>query len=251
MPSFYIDFIENTFEIEVFDEEFHHIKNVFRHQKGDVLTLINGKGRRARGTICEIKKKSVLLEISENIYVEKPNYKVGCAFSLLKNKHDLTIIEKLTELGVDDLFPMTTIHSVKLSGENTLNKMEKTSISAAKQCGNAWLPKIHGVSDLNNIFIKLKEKGYSPILASETLPDVSLCEYIKTMFESKQEFSHKTRQVSLCMIIGPEGGFDKNEFALFDKLSVPRVRISRNILRAETAAICAVSQIMGNMDFTR
>ena len=248
MPSFLINFTENTAEIEVFDDEFHHIVNVFRHKKGDVLPLINGNGLKAKGQIQEIMKKSLKMKIEEIIQVAKPSYKVACAFTLLKQKHDLLIVEKLTELGVDDLFPMQTKNSVKQSSENTLEKYKKTAISAAKQCNNAWLPKIHEVSDLSVVLDVLKVNDYFPIIASELIPISTLNFFLTTDASDKKEphnrsiFANKT---NVCIIIGPEGGFAQSEFELFEKLDIKQVSISKNILRAETAAICAISQIMG------
>ena len=255
MPSFYIDFNLNTPETEVFDDEFHHIANVFRHKKGDLLSLINGKGLKAKGLIEDIKKKSLVLKISDSVHIKKPEFKVACAFSLLKNKHDLMIVEKLTELGVDDLFPMQTKYSVKLSRENTIEKMKKTAISAAKQCDNAWLPEIHEVFDLEDVFEALKDMDYAPIVASENIPDVSLCDFVKgrghlrcpAYHLSEKEIEDVQNISGYCVLIGPEGGFDKSEFELFEKKSIPQVAISRNVLRAETAAICAISQIFGTL----
>ena len=237
MPSFYVSFCENASEIEVFDDEFHHIVNVFRHKKGAILPLINGKGLKAQGLILDIKKKSLVLQLTDFVFVKKSEIKVSCAFSLLKNKNDLLIIEKLTELGIEELFPMVTQNSVKLFNKNTLLKMRKTSISATKQCDNAWLPNIHEISKLSEVIEILKTLGYLPVIASEKKPEMTchdITRYIQT---------HNINKI--CLLIGPEGGFDDSEFDLFDKNSLLQVALSKNILRAETAAICAISQIMG------
>ena len=231
MPSFYIDFSDTTSDIEVSCEEFHHISHVFRHKKHDVIALVNGKGLKAKAAIKDITKKSLILEINELIHVQKPARKVACAFSLLKNKNDLLIVEKLTELGVSDLFPLQTKNSVKLSKENTKDKMIKTAISAIKQCDNAWLPNIHDVMNLETVLAKIGESGYTPFVASEMIPEQTL-------------YSALSSPKDVCIIIGPEGGFDTSEFALFNQRSIQQVSISINILRAETAAICAVSQAM-------
>jgi 16S rRNA (uracil1498-N3)-methyltransferase len=143
MPSFYVDFCERDQEIEIIADEYHHIINVFRYTIGDEISILNGKGLIAAGIIKKIEKKSLLLNVTHIRYYKRNEFKVACAFSLLKNKHDLFIVEKLTELGVCDLFPMQTKNSIKLSKENTIDKMMKTAITAMKQCNNPWLPTIH------------------------------------------------------------------------------------------------------------
>ncbi|MCL2063129.1 MAG: 16S rRNA (uracil(1498)-N(3))-methyltransferase [Candidatus Cloacimonetes bacterium] len=247
MPSFYLNFSENTSGIEVLNDEYHHIVNVFRHKKGDVLSLINGKGVKAKGKIHEITKKSLLIKIDEIVYIEKPFNKVACAFTLLKQKNDLFIVEKLTELGVDDLFPILTKNSVKQSSENTIEKFYRTAISASKQCNNAWLPKIHQVHDLSGVFNILKEHDYLPIIASEIIQKSTLMKFLENSSEKKESHNRSilANKTNICIVIGPEGGFDKSEFDMFEELDIEQVTISKNILRAETAAICAVSQIMG------
>ena len=234
MPSFHADFDTNSSEITLSEEETHHASNVFRHKIGDIISLINGKGLKANAIIKSSTKKNLILDINQISHSQIQIPKAACAFSLLKNKHDLLIIEKLTELGVSDLFPLTTKHSVKLSGENTIEKMKKTALAAAKQCDNAWIPEIHKVNNITNSIDYIISKGYIPIIASETMPDLSLFDIIK----------HNDSTQGYCIIIGPEGGFDPSEFELFQKKNIPQVSISKNILRAETAAICATSQIM-------
>ncbi|MCL1827341.1 MAG: 16S rRNA (uracil(1498)-N(3))-methyltransferase [Candidatus Cloacimonetes bacterium] len=233
MPSFYIDFNEVMTTFEVMGEEYHHIANVFRHKIGDILALTNGKGLIANASITAISKKSLTIKINDCHFTPQTSPKVACAFSLLKGKNDLLIVEKLTELGVQDLFPMQTEYSVKLSKENTITKMMSAAISAIKQCNNPYLPNIHTILGLEQALKIMREKGYKPLLASEKQPDKSLCELL-----ASDDFSNK----DICMIIGPEGGFSDKEFEFFDKDQIQQVTLHHNILRAETAAICAVSQ---------
>jgi len=233
MPSFYIDFHERSTETKVIGDEHHHIVNVFRHALGDVIQIVNGEGLTANGTIKCIDKKRLALKVTDIKYTKRPEKRVACAFSLLKNKNDLMIVEKLTELGVTDLFPIQTINSVKMSKESTIDKMKKTAISAVKQCNNPWLPKIHEVLKLDGLLKFLNNMEYTSIVASEMRPNMTL-----------NAFLRENPRADICVIIGCEGGFDDSEFAMFDKNFITQVKISDNILRAETAAICAVVQIM-------
>jgi len=231
MPGFYIAELTSTqTEIKVSNEEYHHIINVFRHKLDDKITLINGKGIRCKARIKEICKSYITLLLENMECFEPAKIKIACAFSLLKNKNDLWIVEKLTELGVTDLFPMQTINSVKLSKENTVEKMKKTAIAAAKQCDNPWIPTIHDVLILDKTLNKVINMGYLPVVASERLVDINIYSFHKTITNE-----------NICFFIGPEGGFDDTEFDLFEKNNIIRFNIPGNILRAETAAIVAVA----------
>jgi 16S rRNA (uracil1498-N3)-methyltransferase len=220
-------------------DEFHHIVNVFRHKIGDTVQVTNGKGLLAKVVIKEIAKKSLKAEIVEETFMPRPEYRVACAFSLLKNKHDLLIVEKLTELGITDLFPMQTVNSVRISKQNTHEKFIKTAISAIKQCNNPWLPTIHQPQTLENTLKLVKELNYLPIIASEQKLN-------RTLKNTNISNSHHSTANTLnhCIIIGPEGGFDSTEFKIFIENNIPQISLSQNILRAETAAIVAVTQLL-------
>jgi len=232
MPSFYIDFHERSTEVKVVGDEYHHIVKVFRHGIGDDILIVNGQGLLATGRVVSIDKKAVVLGLSGIKYVKRAEQRVACAFSLLKNKNDLLIVEKLTELGVNDLFPIQTINSVKLGRENTVDKMRKVAISAMKQCDNPWLPQIHEVMNLEKLLKTLKGLDYKPVVASELRPDMSMGTWVR---------EHPV--VNVCAIIGCEGGFEPREFEFMESNGVVAVKVSNNVLRAETAAICAVAQL--------
>ena len=74
--------------------------------------------------------------------MQKSQPQIAVAFPLLKNKHDGMIVEKLTELGVKDFFPIITERTVRKLSANTVEKFHKVAIAAMKQCDNAFLPEI-------------------------------------------------------------------------------------------------------------
>ena len=238
MPSFFVDFEENSSELYIADEEYHHISRVFRHKEGDEITVLNGKGLIGTAKILEINKKNLKMQLIDKQFKKRVAHRIACAFSLLKNKNDLVIIEKLTELGINDLFPVETKNSVRFSKESTLEKFVKVSVTAIKQCNNPWLPNIHPVTTLEKSVPLIKMMDYKLVIASEMNPKCSLHKYLQENNES-----------DICIVIGPEGGFDKTEFDFFNHLSLSQVSLSSNILRAETAAITAVAQISGYNQF--
>jgi len=233
MPSFYTPHLKlNDKIIFISGEEYHHISHVFRKKNGDKLLLTNGSGLLALVKIISINKKELEAEIID-IYVKKRSRpEMAVAFPLLKNKHDFMIIEKLTELGIKEFFPIVTERTVRKPSANTVEKFEKIAISAIKQCDNAFLPRINDCLQLKELVQKLNKKKYQPFVALEYGEHKLLNE-----FEEVQE-------QATCVIIGPEGGFSQEEADFLISNNAMLFTLGNHILRAETAAITAVSQLI-------
>lgn len=233
MPSFYTpELKEDSSNIVIRDSEFHHIIKVFRNKLGDIINLNSGEGVFASAEIINVEKKFLECKIIKFEPKRRYSPNIAVAFSLLRNKNDELIVEKLTELGVAELFPFEGEYTVRKRSKNTLSKFEITAISAIKQCDNGYLPLLNNVALLSKQLEVIEAAGYLPIIASELADNVTIS---SIMEESSQP---------LCIVIGPEGGFSEQEFELFTAKKYPQYTLGINILRAETAAICAVSQII-------
>lgn len=230
MPSFYYPDLNSTQKrISLIGDEYHHLTRVLRCRVGDIVKLNSGKGWIGSGEVISVTKSQAILDVINASYYQKDN-KYAIAFSLLRNKNDEWLVEKVTELGVSDLFPMTTQYSVRNPSKNTSGKFQQVALSAIKQCDNPWLPDIHPVQSLEVSINNILKGGYIPVIASENRPDV----WINTL-----DYNN-----SYCFIIGPEGGFSADEFLMFTAMKFNEVSISKLILRAETAAISIVSQYL-------
>ncbi len=233
MPCFYapeMKLDDNTLSIT--GTEYHHITHVFRRKEGDAVTLSNGKGLLAKGVISNIEKKLLSVKIDDITTMRRSSPQIAIAFPLLKNKHDNLIIEKLTELGVNDFFPIVTERTVRKPSINTVEKFNKVAIAAMKQCDNAFLPQIHNVRSLSELINETKE--FTPVVALEIGKHKTLIDVIE---DSKSK--------PICIIIGPEGGFDKKEIEYLQKENIITFTLGNHVLRAETAAIASVSQLVG------
>jgi 16S rRNA (uracil1498-N3)-methyltransferase len=228
MPSFYSpEFDDTKPKITLIMEEYHHLAHVLRHKAGDEVKINSGKGWLGKGSIESINKTQAVIAILEAAF-HKQTTSYAIAFSLLRSKHDEWLVEKVTELGVKDLFPLSSRFSVRNPSHNTIARFHLTALNAIKQCDNPWLPKIHPILALEQAIDEIIQTGYTPIVASEKQPDV----WLDNLERGKQ----------YCFLIGPEGGFSPEEFFLFQKKGVTEVSVSGLILRAETAAIAIASQ---------
>ncbi|MDD2332539.1 MAG: RsmE family RNA methyltransferase [Candidatus Cloacimonetes bacterium] len=229
MPSFYApQLCADTRKLCITGDEYHHICNVFRHKTGDRIRLNSGNGLLAEAKIESISKKELCLSIVACREHLPPPASFALAFCLLKGKHDELLVEKITELGARDIFPLVSSWSVRKPVPNTLSRFEKITLAAIKQCDNPFLPKVHPVQDLKPGIEELLRLGYKVLACSERQPQRYLC--------------LEDTKANTCFLIGPEGGWSSQEYDLFESLQIPEINLSSLVLRAETAAICAASQ---------
>jgi 16S rRNA (uracil1498-N3)-methyltransferase len=225
MPIFYTpELTDISKEIILSDTEFRHVKNTLRKKIGDYLQVTNGNGLLAECRIKNLSSHEMVLQVENVERKEKSRPHIALAFSLLKQHNEL-IIEKCTELGVYEFFPFFAKRNVKISlSTNQFERLQKIAVAAMKQCDSAHLPEIHKPLNFNELLKKLSPE-YMPVLAWEE--------------ESRQNLHDvlHNAEKDICLIVGPEGGFEEKEVDFAKEHSAQIVSLGNHILRAETAAI--------------
>lgn len=225
MPLFYAPQLGKESKIiQIRGEEFNHIAHSLRKKIDETISLTNGKGVIAKGKIKEISKREISLQIIQITEYKKSHPRISLAFSLLKRNNKL-IVEKCTELGIYQFYPFVSERSVKKNyAQKFTKRLQKSAISAMKQCDSAFLPKIHPTQTFPQLLDTVGQK-FSPILAWEEEKTNSLHQVLEP---TKKE---------ICLIVGPEGGFEKQEIEIARKNNAKIISLGNHILRAETAAI--------------
>ena len=225
MPIFYTPALTSSSkEITISDKEFKHIKNTLRKKPGDILLTTNGKGLLAECVITDLSARSMTLKVQATSTKEKSHPHIALAFSLLKQHNEL-IIEKCTELGIYEFFPFFAERNVKTSlSAHQFERLEKVAIAAIKQCDSVHLPKIHKPLAFGELLEKLSQ-NYYPVLAWEE-------ENLQGLHEVLEH-----AEKDICLIVGPEGGFENQEVDFAKEHSAQVVSLGNHILRSETAAI--------------
>lgn len=201
-------------------DEFYHLKSVMRARIGDTIELVNGKGTLSHARLTNISKDAAHFEITSTTHTPPPAPLI-LAQALTRPALLDWIIEKGTELGATGfwLFPGELSEKKELSLQQ-IKRLQTLIISALKQCGTLYLPTL-----------ELK-----PPLSLWEKPDCTL------LYGSLAPTARPLTQHSPAIIaIGPEKGFSPQEHTALDKLGSIGVSLHRNILRAETAALCALS----------
>jgi 16S rRNA (uracil1498-N3)-methyltransferase len=204
--------------------EAHHL-GVMRAKPNDAVELINGKGALAVARLLAADRREAHLRIESTTMETRPQERVILAQALPRMNHLEWIIEKGTELGVDAfwLFPGRLSEKDHLTRAQT-DRLAHLICAASKQCGRLHFP----VLELKPL-IKEWATPHIPLLYGTLEPEAPY------LWECAFPLP-----VSLC--IGPEAGFAPDElFCLQHTLKGQGVRLSRQTLRTETAAIVGLS----------
>ncbi|HAS84503.1 MAG TPA: hypothetical protein DCS23_00295 [Candidatus Yonathbacteria bacterium] len=199
-------------------------RNVLRMEEGDKAVLFSGDGYES---LCEfvsltgkIAKKSAVLKVLETKSGLVPSREVTLYIALIKKDNFELVLEKATELGVSHIIPVQADRSEK-KGVN-YERAEKILREASEQSGRATVPTISEVIDV--------EKIPNDVVVFDQRGEISAREFFS---------KHTTAPVSV--FIGPEGGFTDTEIESFHARNIPIVSTGTQILRAETAAIVALT----------
>ncbi len=231
--KFFIKTTKNSVgdEIIVDGEEFNHIKNVMRYNVGDELEVIDGNGSNLLCSIKSIQKNNLTLKI---LATEKckadPKINVTVFQALVKGEKLELITQKLTELGITKLVPFYSEFCQVKPNTTRIDRLEKISIEALKQCGRSKILEISNILTFDEMIKSLSE--YEEVIFAY--------ENAKTPLDSK---SLKLRK-NIAIVIGSEGGFSEKEAKILtSSKNVSTISLGQRILRAETASI-ALSTIV-------
>jgi 16S rRNA (uracil1498-N3)-methyltransferase len=153
--------------------------------------------------------------------------RVIIAASVAKGQRFDWMISKCTEIGVDVIAPIICERTVKLAkGANAVDRYEKLSLSAAKQCKRIFLPAIHEPENLDIAIDKLRQ----------TYPAAKII-YGGLSQNPTSILDQVEAEKDIIAIIGPEGGFTDDEEKMMKEKGAVAVKLTQTILRTETAAI--------------
>jgi len=221
-------------------EQSHHCAQVMRQAVGDLFAVCDGNGIEAKARITEIGRDEVKFQILAKATAPKPNHPVWLAQALTKPKSMDLILQKATELGVSELAPLQSDHSIaqvdEEKAEAKVEKWRKLAIEAAKQCGQNWLPVIHPPVAPKD-FVAGIPRGAVKLIASlqpESRP-------LKAVL--REQLQGLKIGTPIIVMIGPEGDFTPAEIGQARSAGFIPVSLGKIILRAETAAFFALSAI--------
>jgi 16S rRNA (uracil1498-N3)-methyltransferase len=229
-------FVADLDHPEIDDEDRHHVLDVVRLRDGEPVAVADGGGRwrmcryllggaRRQGVTAVQRRPAARssrawLEPCGDVVVEPLREPLlGVGFALGKGDRPELTVQKLTELGVDELYPFVAARSVvrleHAAAARRMQRLRRVAREAAAQSRRARLPAVHDLAPFAEVVGALHAGGASLAVAEPGSPPL------------RPGMTH--------LLVGPEGGFVAEELDLV----ATRVRIATLILRTETAAIAA------------
>ncbi len=218
-----------------------HLRDSLRVTKGEAVWFANGQGTRYRAEITDITKAAITAHIVETI--QEPARRIPRLIlgeSLLKGEKMDWVIQKTTELGVSEIIPIESRNSVvQLKADRVdhqLARWQRIALEAAQQSEQWSVPKI------------AKPRSLSEVLASHATGTTILM-----LAERDEGKSLQTVRLpqgtngSVLALVGPEGGWSKEEMEVAQQVGVETISLGQHILRSETAAIATISILQSRL----
>lgn len=235
MPQFMVkENLQINQTTKIVDDDAHHVIDVLRLKVNDWIQLSDGKGNRFKGIIQQIDKKHVNVLIKQALKRILPS-NITLAQAVIKHDKIEDIIKKSVELGITKIAPFLSSRTIpKYSGNSTIKKVDrwqKIAQEAAKQCGQSFTPEIKNISTLKEILNNSSTYTHK-LIFFEGENKASISSYFQ------QNPFHNENTI---IVIGPEGGFSKEEIDLGQKNGFTTLSLGPLILRVDTAAISAIT----------
>lgn len=233
MHTFYVPRTQFNGDITtIVGSEHHHLRNVLRLGIGETIRIIDGEGCIYSASIIKINSELTDAKVEQQEYQEKIYPSIALFQALPKHDKMEWILQKTTELGINQIVPIITERSLQKPSKNRLERWQRIILSATKQCGRAWIPEINEIQTLKDCLKSIHTYECTLIFWEKELG-----QHLQSVLRTKTEVK------SIALIVGPEGGFTGNEMKdVIEKECIP-VNIGSNILRTETAAIAGVAMI--------
>jgi 16S rRNA (uracil1498-N3)-methyltransferase len=213
-------------------EDAAHHARVKRLEVGTPVTLVDGAGTRAAGSLVRIAKSHITVEVSSVEHVDPPA-PIHLLVPIADRDRMLWLAEKAAELGVTSWRPVSFRRSRSVSprgeGMTFQGKVRARMISALEQSGGAWLPMLFPDATLERA-IAAAPSGW------------------RVMLDAGGDALDVTKAAAPAVVaLGPEGGLEDSERAMLLAAGFKPLTLGDSILRFETAAIAGVAVVRSAM----
>ena len=243
----------------------HQVRDVIRLNVGEQLLLFDNSGDEILTSVVNISKSSVEVHLIERLPGKsEPAIRIILCQGLLKSARFEWILEKGTELGVSVFSPIICRRSMaglEDIGPTKIQRWQRIIQEAAEQSGRSRLPELLPIRSLIDALNDISPHSLAimpweeeqtntlhDVLTTSTHPDGNVG---ATLAVARSSIPLRSPQPSTCthpptviLFIGPEGGLTTEEVSLAQRHGVQVVTLGTRILRAETAALATIANVM-------
>lgn len=233
--TFAPDLRPDSRELALDRRESHHLFHVLRWQPGDELYAFNGRGLVAAIQPMHPGRDGTICQVQGVCQRPMPTPKLILLQPLIRTESFDAILRQASELAVDEIWPILTDRSTKVSSIETVmrrvDRWRRITIEACKQSKNARLPRIPAPAPLIEAIDGLEE-GSMGLLASLERGALSMAETGQVITSQRAK--------TIYLLVGPEGDFSSEEYALLAGRHWTPVSLGSTILTSETAALSMI-----------
>ena len=212
-------------QIVLYDDDYHHIKNVMRMNKGDNIEVVYDK----KVYKCEIKDFD-LIEVIEEINSNEENLEITLVIPILKEQKMDFIFQKATELGVNKIIPFyakrSIVSDLKEKEEKKIIRWTKICKEASEQSKRNTIPIVTSIKKLE----QLKIDGVKLVCSTR-----EKSENLKIFLQSLSNYD------KITIVVGPEGGLTLEEEQKLNDMGFKSITLGNRIMRVETVPIFILS----------
>lgn len=211
--------------------EAHHAASVRRVRAGEQVTVTNGRGLWAEGSVARADQASVEITVESARTVPARTPRIALAQALAKGDRDEMAVQAATELGVDEVLPWQADRSVsRWQGPKAAKgraRWQTIVREAAKQAHRAWIPPVAEVCATRDL-TALATGRRVLVLDPRASGRLSALE---------------TDARDILLVVGPEGGIAPEEIDALVAAGAEPVRLGEDVLRTSTAGPAALALV--------
>ena len=254
-------------------EDLHHLGKVLRGRPGMEIDISDGDCWEYKTVLEELTEDcATLIIIDKQKCATEPVTTVTLYQGIPKAAKMETVIQKTVEMGVDTIVPVFMERTVVVEKGNfgkKLDRWQKISAEAVKQCKRGIIPRVTESYDFDRMLAELAD--YDMVICPyENEEGLTIKDYLRGAAAAGKsgrdvppdgpaagQEGEKSAQASSCpapqarrigLIIGPEGGFSDGEVARLKAAGAATVTLGKTILRTETAGLAALAMIMYELE---
>ena len=245
MRRFFVDPSKISEANIIIDEksDVSHIVNVLRMDVGDKLIVSDMSEFEYTSQISEISKNEIVLSIlDKNYFSGEPEVQVTLFQGIPKSSKMDLIVQKTIELGVIKIVPFvslrTSITKVKDVSPSKIERWRRIAAETVKQCRRGIVPEVANPLTIGAALDTISDFDLAIVLY-ELEDETSLKDVLRDFLSN----NNNSTASNIAVIIGSEGGLERQEIEALVLKGAKSVTIGNRILRTETAGLAAIAML--------
>jgi 16S rRNA (uracil1498-N3)-methyltransferase len=230
--------LQDSRTCELGTDNLKYLKQVMRLKQGDRIKIFDGFGQEFEAVIKSYTAKKVLIELGKLIPSTNKEINITLAQAIPKAKKMDIIIKTAAELGTDRIIPFdsarSVVHITQEKSSSKVSRWQKIAMEAARSSHSSYITQVSEVSSFSDMLTLALKDALKLIFWEEECQKT-----VKDVLQDKRISDTK----DFLVVVGPEGGFSKDEIAKAKESGLVSVSLGRQILKVETAAAAILSII--------